>query len=54
MSEDQNKWYNVSVAGVLLGFGLFAIMYAFTIVNIFLDIRKRGNYYQGLIEEDLK
>jgi hypothetical protein len=28
-------------------------MYAYTIVSIFIDIRKRGDEYQKLIEGDL-
>ena len=44
----------MSVVGALLGFGVFAVMYAYTVVSIFIDIRKRDRYYQGLIEDDLK
>lgn len=54
MSDDKNEWQAVSVAGVLIGFGVFGVMYAYTIVSIFLDIAKRGRYYQDLIEKDLK
>lgn len=45
MSENQNTWNSTSYAGVIIGFGVFALMYMFTVVSIFIDIKKRGADY---------
>ena len=53
MSVDASEWDLHSTIGALLGFGVFGVMYAYTVVSIFVDINKRGKEYQAMIEEDI-
>ena len=43
----------VGYMGVILGFSVFFIAYIVTTIMIFIDMRKRGDFYQGLIDEDM-
>lgn len=39
--------------GLFGGFGVFFIGYILTVIYIFVDIKRRGEMYQALIEEDM-
>lgn len=41
------------MVGLFGGFGVFFVAYLIVIVYIFIDINKRGQMYQALIDEDL-
>ena len=53
-SEDYAKWDNTGKVGVILGFGAFAIAYVVTVIKIFIDIRKRYEFYSNKVAEDLE
>ena len=39
--------------GVIVGFIVFFIAYIVTTIMIFIDMKARGAFYQGLIDEDM-
>ena len=45
-------WTGTSKFGCAVGFALFGIMYLFTIVRIIIDILKRQEMYEKMVEED--
>lgn len=49
-----NDWKDSSRAGVGLGFSVFGLAYFYSVLQIFIDIDKRGKSYDSDIEEDLK
>lgn len=44
---------STSVIGMILGFGVFFLAYAYTVVRIFLSIAASKKEYQANIDEDL-
>lgn len=53
MSKDQANWGPVNQIGAILGFGVFGLMYAYTVISIFLDIAKSGREYQAMVDDDI-
>ena len=49
-----SNWSGSAKAGAILGFGIFGIMYLFTIVSIFWDISKRKAMYDADVEDDMR
>ena len=43
----------VGKMGVIFGFVVFFLAYIITTIMIFIDMKARGAFYQGLIDEDL-
>ena len=41
-----NDWKDSSRVGVGLGFGVFFIAYFYSVIQIFIDIDKRGKAYE--------
>ena len=52
-SPDGNDWKGRSQVGVGLGFSVFGIAYLYTIIQIFIDINKRGKSYEKDIDDDM-
>ena len=48
-----NDWKGSSKIGVGLGFSIFGLAYMYSVLQIFIDIDKRGKAYEQDIEEDL-
>ena len=48
-----NDWKDSSRAGVGLGFSVFVLAYFYSVLQIFIDIDKRGKSYDKDIEQDL-
>ena len=46
------EWSGSAKFGAIVGFGIFGIMYLFTIVSIIVDIFKRQKEYEGMVEDD--
>ena len=53
-SPDINLWSTNGRVSACIGFIIFGVMFIFTIINIFIDIDKRGKMYASYIEDDLK
>ena len=51
-SEDNNTWENWSFSAIV-GFVLLIGAFAYTVVMVFLDIKKNGENYDELIQHDL-
>lgn len=49
-----DTWSGSATAGCILGFGIFGIMYLFTIISIFWDINKRKAMYDADVEDDIR
>ena len=49
-----STWSGSATAGCILGFGIFGIMYLFTIASIFYDISKRKAMYDADVEDDIR
>ena len=45
MSDRVHSWNTTASLGAIIGFGVFGLMYAYTIISIFIDIKKRGKEY---------
>jgi len=53
MSKDMSAWTGSSTFGCIAGFAVFICGYFCTVVAIALDMRKRSEMYQELIDGDL-
>ena len=54
VSKDMNKFSDGGVITTIIGYIVFGVMFVFTVINIFIDIHKRGNFYQDLIDADIQ
>ena len=52
-SADMNGWDDVAKAGCIVGFVAFGIGIIIVVIMIAIDMRKRMQMYEGLIEEDV-
>lgn len=55
LSADRSAWDEIPSAaiGCIVGFAVFALGYAYTIIMIAVDMRRRNAMYQELIDGDL-
>ena len=53
MSEDLNKWNDNGLVSTIIGYIIFAVMFIYAVINIFVDIKKRGEMYAGYISDDM-
>ena len=51
-SEDNNTWENWSFSAIV-GFAMLLVAFTYTVVMVFLDIKKNGENYDELIHNDL-
>ena len=52
ISAQNNSWEERYPIGAIIGFALFGLAYVITVIKIFIDINKRKNEYDEIIEDD--